>query len=54
MVQKSSPVGFWQEFKRRKTVRVIITYAATAFILLQLTELLTAIILPWLIRWPGS
>ena len=52
MVQKSSPEGFWEELKRRKTVRVIITYAATAFILLQLTDLLTpALFLPeWTTR----
>jgi len=52
MVQKSSPEGFWVELKRRKTVRIIITYAATAFILLQLTDLLTpALFLPeWTTR----
>lgn len=52
MVQKSSTEGFWVELKRRKTVRVIITYAATAFILLQLTDLLTpALFLPeWTTR----
>ena len=44
MVQKSKPEGFWVELKRRKTVRVIFTYAATAFILLQLTDLLTPVL----------
>ena len=31
---------FWQELKRRKVIRVIIVYATTAFILLQLVDLL--------------
>lgn len=31
---------FWQEIKRRKTDRVIIVYAATAFIILQLADIL--------------
>jgi tetratricopeptide (TPR) repeat protein len=44
---------FWQELKRRKTVRVIVSYAATAFILLQLTDILTpALLLPaWTTRF---
>lgn len=31
---------FWQEIKRRKTDRVIVVYAATAFIILQLADIL--------------
>jgi len=31
---------FWQELKRRKTARVIVVYAATAFIILQLTDII--------------
>jgi tetratricopeptide (TPR) repeat protein len=31
----------WQELKRRKTGKVIVAYAATAFILLQLADILT-------------
>jgi tetratricopeptide (TPR) repeat protein len=34
-------IKFWQELKRRKTGKVIVAYAATAFILLQLTDILT-------------
>jgi tetratricopeptide (TPR) repeat protein len=34
-------VRFWQELKRRKTGKVIVAYAATAFILLQLADILT-------------
>jgi TolB-like protein/Tfp pilus assembly protein PilF len=34
-------IRFWQELKRRKTGKVIIAYAATAFILLQLADILT-------------
>ena len=38
---------FWRELKRRKTARVIVVYAATAFIILQLTDILTpALLLP--------
>jgi len=45
-------VRFWQELKRRKTGKVIVAYAATAFILLQLAEILTpALLLPaWTTR----
>jgi adenylate cyclase len=32
---------FWQELKRRKTGKVIVAYSATAFILLQLADILT-------------
>lgn len=31
---------FWQEIKRRKTDRVIVLYAATAFVILQLADIL--------------
>jgi len=34
-------IWFWQELKRRKTGKVIIAYAATAFIILQLADILT-------------
>ncbi len=49
---KNSRGIFWQEFKKRKTIRVIVTYAATAFILLQLTDtLIPALLLPaWTTR----
>jgi adenylate cyclase len=45
-------IRFWQELKRRKTGKVIIAYAATAFILLQLADILTpAFLLPaWTTR----
>jgi len=45
-------IRFWQELKRRKTGKVIIAYAATAFILLQLADILTpALLLPeWTTR----
>jgi tetratricopeptide (TPR) repeat protein len=45
-------IKFWQELKRRKTGKVIIAYAATAFILLQLADILTpALLLPeWTTR----
>jgi len=43
---------FWEELKRRKTARIIVVYAATAFIILQLTDILTpALLLPtWTTR----
>jgi adenylate cyclase len=43
---------FWKELKRRKTGKVIVAYAATAFILLQLADILTpALLLPeWTTR----
>jgi TolB-like protein len=34
-------IRFWKELKRRKTGKVIVAYAATAFILLQLADILT-------------
>jgi hypothetical protein len=41
MAQKSSnPENFWQELKRRKVVRVTTVYAATAFIILQLVDII--------------
>jgi tetratricopeptide (TPR) repeat protein len=45
-------IRFWQELKRRKTGKIIIAYAATAFILLQLADILTpALLLPeWTTR----
>jgi tetratricopeptide (TPR) repeat protein len=45
-------IKFWQELKRRKTGKVIVAYAATAFILLQLSDILTpALLLPaWTTR----
>jgi tetratricopeptide (TPR) repeat protein len=45
-------IKFWQELKRRKTGKVVIAYAATAFILLQLADILTpALLLPeWTTR----
>jgi tetratricopeptide (TPR) repeat protein len=48
----SKLIKFWQELKRRKTVKVIIAYTATAFILLQLADILTpALLLPaWTTR----
>jgi tetratricopeptide (TPR) repeat protein len=53
MTQKTNSFErFWQELKRRKTGKVIIAYAATAFILLQLADILTpALLLPdWTTR----
>jgi tetratricopeptide (TPR) repeat protein len=45
-------IKFWQELKRRKTGKVIVAYSATAFILLQLADILTpALLLPeWTTR----
>jgi TolB-like protein/Tfp pilus assembly protein PilF len=45
-------IRFWQELKRRKTGKVVIAYTATAFILLQLADILTpALLLPeWTTR----
>jgi TolB-like protein/Flp pilus assembly protein TadD len=41
MAQKSSnPESFWRELKRRKVVRVTTVYAATAFIILQLVDII--------------
>ncbi len=35
------PNNFWQELKRRKVVRVITVYAATAFVILELVDIVT-------------
>jgi len=53
MAQKTNSFErFWQELKRRKTGKVIVAYSATAFILLQLADILTpALLLPdWTTR----
>ena len=52
MAQKSSLERFWEELKRRKTVRVIVTYAATGLSFSSLQTLLTpALLLPaWTTR----
>ncbi len=43
---------FWQELKRRKTDRVIVLYAATAFVILELIDILTPDILPeWSLKF---
>ncbi len=36
----NQPLNFWQERKRRKVLRVITVYAAVAFVILQLVEIL--------------
>ena len=36
----NKPSQFWQELKRRKVLRVITVYAAIAFVMLQLVEIL--------------
>jgi tetratricopeptide (TPR) repeat protein len=54
MAQKTNSFErFWKELKRRKTGKVIVAYAATAFILLQLADILTpALLLPaWTTRF---
>ena len=33
--------NFWQELKRRKVVRVITVYAAAAFVILELVDIIT-------------
>ena len=43
----NKPTQFWQELKRRKVFRVIAMYAATAFILLEVVDIITpALLLP--------
>jgi len=32
------PLNFWQELKRRKVVRVITVYAATAYVIIELVS----------------
>ncbi|GAI90312.1 unnamed protein product, partial [marine sediment metagenome] len=40
-------IRFWQELKRRKAVRVIIVYAAAAFVILEAVDIITpALLLP--------
>jgi tetratricopeptide (TPR) repeat protein len=52
LISPNNLTKFWQELKRRKTGKVILAYAATAFILLQLADILTpALLLPeWTTR----
>jgi len=38
--QSKNPFQFWQELKRRKVIRVIIGYLATAYIILELTSII--------------
>ena len=35
------PHNFWQELKRRKVIRVITVYAASAFVIIELTNNIT-------------
>ena len=38
---------FWQELKRRKVIKVVAMYAATAFVILELVDIVTpALLLP--------
>jgi TolB-like protein len=48
MTEKSNKLSnFWKELKRRKTAKAIVIYGATAFVILQLTDILTpALFLP--------
>ena len=42
MPEKSdNPLNFWQELKRRKVVRVITVYAAAAFVILELVDIVS-------------
>ena len=36
----NNPFKFWEELKRRKVVRVVIAYAAAAFVLLELVDII--------------
>jgi len=36
----NNPFKFWQELKRRKVIRVVSVYAAAAFVLLELTDII--------------
>jgi len=38
--QSNNPFNFWQELKRRKVIRVIPVYAAAAFVLLELVDII--------------
>lgn len=37
--QSNKPLNFWQELKRRKVIRVITVYAAAAFVILELVDI---------------
>ena len=42
MPEKSdNPLNFWQELKRRKVVRVVTVYAAAAFAILELVDIVS-------------
>ena len=36
----NNPFQFWHELKRRKVIRVIIVYAAAAYVILELTSII--------------
>ena len=36
-----NPLSFWQELKRRKVIRVITVYAAAAFAILELVDIIS-------------
>ena len=38
--QSKTPLSFWQELKRRKVIRVIIVYAAAAYVILELVSII--------------
>ncbi|MDT8402175.1 MAG: tetratricopeptide repeat protein [Bacteroidales bacterium] len=38
--KSKKPLSFWQELKRRKVIRVIIAYAAAAYVILELTSII--------------
>ncbi len=38
--QSNNPLNFWEELKRRKVIRVIPVYAAAAFVLLELVDII--------------
>jgi len=38
--KSQKPLSFWQELKRRKVIRVIIGYAAAAYVILELTSII--------------
>jgi TolB-like protein len=37
---EDNPLSFWQELKRRKVVRVIMVYSATAFVIIELVSII--------------
>lgn len=45
---------FWQELKRRKVVRVITVYAAAAFVILELTDIVSLSLLWKNWDWPNT